>query len=238
MKTDIVKPTPEQIAKWKKEHGEIYRLVAGGVTAYVRKVKIVDMLHAVSIGVTDMDLRMAQYIACWLGGDLSGKPTIGLLSANQHEHPFKGNGEAVKSLAEQTALSFKLLERSVEDVELTAEMVSVVEASGLSKERMAQIKSDGKLRKVIVHFGARPSEGEPDKREVVTALVSVPGLTEYANAQISSNNHYGRGISLINQCWITGDDRIRINTEEEIHWAAGLVGQSLFREYAVEVTKL
>lgn len=64
------KPTPQQIAAWKTEHGEVTRFSAHGYECWLRKPKRKDLSQALLAQRKD-PLDFAESLAnnCWLAGD-------------------------------------------------------------------------------------------------------------------------------------------------------------------------
>lgn len=61
--------TGEQIEKWKKEHRNVYGIIADNKICYLKKPGRKEMSYAASIGPSDpMGMVEAIITTCWLGG--------------------------------------------------------------------------------------------------------------------------------------------------------------------------
>jgi hypothetical protein len=69
-KTTPEQITPEQIAAWKKEHENVFKVQVEGKTAYLRSPDRKEMSYAAQVGKTDA-MKFNEYLmkTCWLAGD-------------------------------------------------------------------------------------------------------------------------------------------------------------------------
>lgn len=70
MSKEVFEPTAEQIAGWKKQYGDVFRLEVDGHVAYLKKPGRKVMSMALSTGKND-PIKFGEIILnnCWLGGD-------------------------------------------------------------------------------------------------------------------------------------------------------------------------
>ena len=65
--------TPEQIAEWKKKHGDIFMAEVGGSVCYLKKPDRKTMSYVGTLGNNPVRANEALLQNCWLGGDESIK---------------------------------------------------------------------------------------------------------------------------------------------------------------------
>lgn len=65
--------TAEQIEKWKKEHGDIFKVEVGGSVCYLKKPDRKTMSLVATLQNTPVRANEAMLQNCWLGGDESIK---------------------------------------------------------------------------------------------------------------------------------------------------------------------
>ena len=66
-------PTAEQIAYWKKQHGDIFKVVVGDSVCYLKKPDRKTMSYVATLGNNPVRANEALLQNCWLGGDESIK---------------------------------------------------------------------------------------------------------------------------------------------------------------------
>jgi hypothetical protein len=65
--------TAEQIADWKKKHGDIFKVVVGDSVCYLKKPDRKTMSYVATLGNNPIRANEALLQNCWLGGDESIK---------------------------------------------------------------------------------------------------------------------------------------------------------------------
>lgn len=226
-----------QIDAWKKQHGEIYLLTApSGKICYARKPRIPDILTSSREGNGDVDLTAASQLRqCWLSGDESLRPTAGLFYEGTER--FTGDAEGMLTVAKSLAAEFRMHQTTLTDIPFTPEMEKELVAAKVNPDMIAQVKDKGEVRQMKLFYGPLPEEFELDERKVFSCLLKIPGLTEKGNAAIASGMKYMRGVSMLNQCWLTGDSELR-SGNDEIVFSAGMQASWLFKEVQAQAVKL
>jgi hypothetical protein len=65
--------TAEQIADWKKKHGDIFKVEVGDSVCYLKKPDRKTMSYVATLGSNPIRANEALLQNCWLGGDESIK---------------------------------------------------------------------------------------------------------------------------------------------------------------------
>ena len=65
--------TTEQIAEWKKKHGDIFKVEVGDSVCYLKKPDRKTMSYVATLGNNPIRANEALLQNCWLGGDESIK---------------------------------------------------------------------------------------------------------------------------------------------------------------------
>ena len=65
--------TAEQIAGWKKKHGDVFMVVVDGSVCYLKKPDRKTMSYVATLGSNPVRANEALLQNCWLGGDESIK---------------------------------------------------------------------------------------------------------------------------------------------------------------------
>lgn len=65
--------TAEQIADWKKKHGDVFKVEVGGSACYLKKPDRKTMSYVATLGNNPVRANEALLQNCWLGGDESIK---------------------------------------------------------------------------------------------------------------------------------------------------------------------
>ena len=65
--------TPEQVAEWKKKHGDVFQVIADDSICYLRKPDRKTMTYVATLGNSPIRANEALLDNCWLGGDESIK---------------------------------------------------------------------------------------------------------------------------------------------------------------------
>ena len=69
-KTKPTVTTPEQIAEWKKKHGDVFELTVEDKTCILRKPTVKDLSAATAVGQKDpFAFNRIILTNCWLAGD-------------------------------------------------------------------------------------------------------------------------------------------------------------------------
>ena len=221
-------PSAGQIKQWKKEHGTIHKLtvkVPGQESAIciVRSPKVTDISHSHAMGDGDSyTMGKLQLESCWLDGDERIKTR---LSFSQ-------------SAALQMGRIFGVFPWDIQSVLVTKQLLEKLKAQGVSAEVIEKVVAEGMVRKIAILNGAVPlvKEGK-DTREIVEALFRCPDL-EVKEKVDSVSDFLDQGSLFINECFLSGDKRLKDHSSEPIAFASYMAGNALIEKLTTEVEKL
>lgn len=203
--------TPQRINQWKKEHGQVYKLIPDpsrpGLFCIVRHPKIEDIVLSSTIGGSDkIKTGKSQLETCWLGGDES----------------IKTDAELNRSAALQMGKIFEVLPSGIDYIENVETLK--FEWPTDAHERA---KQDGSIRRIWV---------QSSPKVVLEAFLFKPSLEDLEKADTASNI-VERGTIFLQECWICGDEELKTGSDE-VRFTAYLQALNLFRHFTADLVKL
>ena len=223
---EFVMPTKKEIDSLKRQHKSIHQLTlsASGKTeavAIVRYPRLADIQQSVALGDgSEFSSGWIQFENCVIAAD----PAI-------YEDDELKYAAAIKM-----GTIFEVYESTIISVPVTAELIDKIKGD-LEVEVLTKVRKLKELRKLVVLNGKRPADGEKDKREIIEAYLMPPTLAVRQLA-VQSGDAMNMGIVYMQECWLSGDSRLRSGDNDEIRFAAIMASVGLFKRYTATVEKL